>query len=55
MPDGDKPNTIGERTSNKLDNKLSDKPDPELARIIAAWPNLPEYVKAAILTLVKTG
>ncbi len=26
----------------------------DLAQIVAAWPNLPEYIKAAIMALVKT-
>jgi hypothetical protein len=27
----------------------------DLAQIVAAWPNLPEYIKAAIMALVKTA
>jgi hypothetical protein len=26
--------------------------DPDLARLVAAWPALPEHIRAAILTLV---
>jgi hypothetical protein len=29
--------------------------DPDLARIVAAWPNLPEHVKQTILTLAETA
>ena len=54
VPDADKSNAIRERRADKLDNKLSDKPDPDLARIIAAWPNLADHIKAAIVALVKT-
>jgi hypothetical protein len=27
-------------------------PDPKLARLINAWPQLPDYVRRAIMTLV---
>ena len=26
--------------------------DPELARVVAAWPQLPDHIKAAVLALV---
>jgi hypothetical protein len=29
--------------------------DPELAAVVAAWPMLPEPIKAAILALVRTA
>jgi len=28
---------------------------PELAEIVAAWPQMPEHIKAAVLALVRTG
>jgi hypothetical protein len=28
--------------------------DPDLARIIIAWPNLPDHIRAAVLALVGT-
>jgi hypothetical protein len=55
VPSEDKPNTIEERSSDKPSNKLSDKSEAELAQIVAAWPNLPEHIKWAIMALVKTA
>jgi hypothetical protein len=31
------------------------KMDPDLARVVAAWPDLPGHIKAAVLALVATG
>jgi hypothetical protein len=28
------------------------EPDPDLARVMAAWPSLPEPIRRAILTLI---
>jgi hypothetical protein len=28
--------------------------DPDLARVLDAWPNLPAHIKAAVLALVAT-
>jgi hypothetical protein len=27
-------------------------PDPDLARVIIAWPDLPDHIRAAVLALV---
>ncbi len=29
--------------------------DPGLARLVTAWPHLPEHIKAAVLALVETS
>lgn len=29
--------------------------DPDLARVLDAWPGLPEYIKAAVLALVESA
>jgi hypothetical protein len=31
------------------------EPSPDLAEIVAAWPKMPEHIKAAVLALVRTG
>jgi hypothetical protein len=35
-----------------FDGKTADF-DPDLARVVNAWPSLPEHVRAAILALVR--
>src|SRR5262245_268708 len=30
-------------------------PDPDLARILAAWPSLPPHIRAAVLVLVQSA
>jgi hypothetical protein len=29
--------------------------DPDLSAVVAAWPNLPPHIKAAVLALVRTA
>jgi hypothetical protein len=31
------------------------EPDPDLARVIDAWPDLPQHIRAAVLALVGTA
>jgi len=57
----------GERKSQKRKRLASDqgsvvrgfdqsKPnDPDLARVVEAWLNLPEHIRAAVLALVQAG
>ena len=52
LPTDDSTNTIKVTRSDKLDNKLSNKPDPDLSEIIAAWPELPEHIRAAVKALI---
>ena len=43
------------RTDDKPDDKLSDKlqiTDPDLQRVVNAWADLPEPIKAGILAMV---
>jgi hypothetical protein len=41
----------------RLDRALTKaiKGDPHLARVIEAWPALPEHIRAAVLALVNTA
>jgi hypothetical protein len=55
VPTGDSPDTIKERSSDKLDDKLSDKPEAELAAVVQAWPKLPDAIRSAILMLVRAS
>ncbi len=36
-----------------MDSHGAASEDPGLARIIAAWPRLPEHIRAAVLALVE--
>ena len=38
-----------------LTARLQENADPDLARVVAAWPALPEHIKAAVLALVRTA
>jgi len=51
VPSGDRPDTIRERCSDKLDNKLSNKPDAELDAVV----QLPDAIRSAILMLVRAS
>ncbi len=54
--EADRSNTQGVPSSDKLDNKLDDKPnrvDCELALIVQAWSKLPEAIRSAILAIVR--
>jgi hypothetical protein len=62
VPSDDRPDTIEERRSDKLDNKLSNKPkgeatevDAELTAVVQAWPELPDAIRSAILVLVRAS
>jgi hypothetical protein len=38
----------------KTDDAACDAPDTDLAKIIAAWPSLPEPIRRAVLASIKT-
>jgi hypothetical protein len=43
-------------SSDKLDNKLSDKlapTDPELAEVVEAWPSLPQAMRSGFVAMVR--
>ncbi len=57
VPTDDSTNTMNVRCSDKLDNKLSDKPetDPDLTLVVKAWPELPPAIRSAIMAIVRTS
>ena len=58
VPGGDNGSTGGERNSDKPDDKQDDKrtvADPALAKVIDAWPDLPEAVRKGILAMVEAS
>ncbi|MBX7104514.1 MAG: hypothetical protein K1X57_10570 [Gemmataceae bacterium] len=48
-----KPDTVNDlpRIASTIDPEI-DSPDPDLARILEAWPTLPEPIRRAMLALV---
>ena len=54
VPTGDSRNTIRVTRSDKLNNKLSNKPD-ELAEVVSVWPELPKAIRSAILAIVRAS
>jgi len=54
VPSNDSTYTIKVTRSDKLDNKLSNKPD-DLAEVVNAWTELPSDIRTAILTLVRAS
>ncbi len=54
VPADDSTNTANVPNSDKLDNKLSNKPT-ELAVVVKAWPELPEAIRSAIATIVRAS
>ncbi|TKJ35536.1 MAG: hypothetical protein CEE38_15305 [Planctomycetes bacterium B3_Pla] len=57
VPTDDSPGTMNVRCSDKLDNKLSDKPetDPDLTVVAEAWPELPPAIRSAIMAIIKAS
>jgi hypothetical protein len=37
-----------------LHGEIEAPADPDLARVLAAWPNLPLHIRAAVLALIGT-
>ncbi len=54
VPTADKANSIDVPNSDKLNNKLSDKP-VDLALVAKAWPQLPEDIRSAIVAIVRAS
>jgi len=46
------PLRLARRLAQELQNQAS---DPALARIVEAWPNLPEPIRRAMLALAESG
>jgi len=54
VPTDDSTNTRNVLHSDKQNNKLSNKTDPDLVEIAEAWPILSKDIQSAILTLIRT-
>ena len=62
--DNDLRQTIAQKSKNRPEKQAPDgagRPekappdDPDLAKVVAAWPTLPDPLKAGILAMVKTA
>ena len=42
-------------TAASIAAELARLDDPDLARLLAAWPTLPPHIRAALLALVQTA
>jgi len=51
---GDCGSTANGRSSDKLDDKPAIT-DPDLGRLVDAWPDLPEAIRAAITAMVEAA
>jgi len=57
VPSDDSTSIKNVRCSDKLDNKLSNKPetDPDLTLVIEAWSQLPSAICSAIVAIVRAS
>ena len=58
VPTDDRSSTKKVTCSDKLNNKLSNKPakhDTDLALVLEAWPELPEAIRSAIVAVVRSS
>ncbi len=55
VPADDSTNTANVLNSDKLDNKLSNKPDADLSEVVEAWPQLPEAIRSVIVAAVRAS
>jgi hypothetical protein len=46
---------VGQDSATQIDARIRDASCPDLAYVVAAWPNLPPPLKAAILAIVATN
>ena len=44
-----------QRTESGIPNGENTPPDPDLAKIVAAWPQLPEAVRSMVLAIVQNA
>jgi len=48
------PGAARHRPEAQTPHSVEAQTPPDLDRVVAAWPGLPEHIKAAVLALVKT-